>query len=169
MRAWPALAVVALAAVFFAPEIFGDRVAATANMAHWQPWAERATPEQRAAPSHNPDCNLSYYPRRALLHEAWRLGEIPLWNPYSFCGTPFLADVQAGVFYPGNWLLLPFDPARQLGYFLFLHIAWGGLGMLILVRRDAGRFSTGICGPDAGALHPDNRYVVGTHLPRGGI
>ena len=40
MRAWPPLVVVLLAAVFFAPELFGDRIAATANMARWRPWVE---------------------------------------------------------------------------------------------------------------------------------
>jgi hypothetical protein len=125
----------AVAAAFFAPELFGDRVAATANMARWRPWLEHATPEQRIAPSHNPDCNLSYYPRRFVLHETWREGSIPFWNPYSFCGTPFLADVQAGVLYPPNWVLLPWSPAEQLGWFLFLHVAWGGIGVLLLARR----------------------------------
>jgi hypothetical protein len=129
------LAIVLLSAIFFAPELFGGRVAATANMALWRPWMEQATPEQRAAPSHNPDCNLSYYPRRFVLHETWREGVLPFWNPYSFCGTPFLADPQAAVFYPPNWLLLPWSPATQLGWFLFLHVAWGGIGVLVLARR----------------------------------
>ena len=30
----------------FAPELFGGRIAATANMARWRPWTEQATPEQ---------------------------------------------------------------------------------------------------------------------------
>jgi len=135
VKAWPPAAVVVLAAVFFAPELFGGRIAATANMARWRPWVEHATPEERLAPSHNPDCNLSYYPRRFVTHEAWRDGVLPFWNPYSFCGTPFLADPQAGVLYPPNWPLLPMAPERQLGWFLFLHVAWGGIGAMALARR----------------------------------
>lgn len=131
----PPLGILLLAALFFAPELFQGRIAATANMAHWLPWAADADSLARAAPSHNPDCNLSYYPRRAVLHQAWREGTIPLWNPYSFCGTPFLADVQAGVLYPVNWVLLPFDPGTQLGLFLFLQTTWGGLGLYLLLRR----------------------------------
>jgi hypothetical protein len=123
------------AALFFAPELFGDRRVSTANMARWLPWAASASAEERAGPSHNPDCNLSYYPRRAVMHDAWKDGVLPYWNPYSFCGAPFLADPQVGVFYPANWLLVPFDPGRQLGYFLFLHVAWGGIGVWLLARR----------------------------------
>lgn len=33
-------------------------------------------------------------------------GYLPLWNPYSFAGSPFWADVQAAVFYPPSLLTL---------------------------------------------------------------
>ena len=29
-------------------------------------------------------------------------GHLPLWNPYTYAGHPFLADVQAAIFYPIN-------------------------------------------------------------------
>ncbi len=36
------------------------------------------------------------------VYEAKRLfsGQLPLWNPYTFSGHPFLADVQSAIFYP---------------------------------------------------------------------
>ncbi|HET9886555.1 MAG TPA: YfhO family protein [bacterium] len=129
------LAVIAFAVAFFAPVLFGHRVAMTGNMMRWLPWSEDATVAEKAAPSFNPDCNLSYYPRRAVLHDAWNERALPLWNPDTFAGSPFLADVQAGVFYPPNWVLMPFDPKWQMGAFLFFHAAWGGLGLHALLRR----------------------------------
>lgn len=129
-----AAGIVAVSAIFFAPELVGGRLAVTGNIARWRPWAEAVSAEARAAPSVSLDCNLSYWPRRAVMHSAWREGILPFWNPYSFCGTPFLADVQAGVLYPPNWLLLPLEPARQLGWFLFLHAAWAGIGVFALAR-----------------------------------
>jgi hypothetical protein len=33
-------------------------------------------------------------------------GRLPLWNPYTYAGTPFWADVQAAVFYPFSLLTL---------------------------------------------------------------
>ena len=44
-------------------------------------------------------------------------GRLPLWNPYTFSGHPFLADVQAAVFYPLSNLVLALtlpwsDPRR---------------------------------------------------------
>ena len=41
-------------------------------------------------------------------HEVRELsaGRLPLWNPYTFAGAPFWADVQAAVFYPPSLLTL---------------------------------------------------------------
>ncbi|HRJ42326.1 MAG TPA: hypothetical protein PL105_10610, partial [Caldilineaceae bacterium] len=68
---------------------------------------------------------------------------LPVWNPYTYGGHPFLADIQAGVFYPvGDLLLLltlPFSsPAARL-YFLqieaALHIALAGFFIHLLLLR----------------------------------
>jgi len=131
------LAIVAFGAFFFAPELFGNRMLVTASMARWLPWQATASPDEQASVSMHPDCALSYYPRHARMHESWKAGEIPYWNPYSFCGAPFFADPQVGVLYPPNWPLLPFDPGRQLGYKVFLHALWGGIGAWLLARRFA--------------------------------
>src|SRR5262249_29720894 len=32
-------------------------------------------------------------------------GRIPLWDPSIYCGVPFAGNIQAGLFYPPNWLL----------------------------------------------------------------
>ena len=34
------------------------------------------------------------------------VGRLPLWNPYTFAGAPFWADVQSAVFYPPSLLTL---------------------------------------------------------------
>lgn len=45
---------------------------------------------------------LQQYPWKWLAMNGWKKGLIPLENPYSFSGTPLLANIQAGVFYPLN-------------------------------------------------------------------
>jgi Bacterial membrane protein YfhO len=42
------------------------------------------------------------------------MGELPLWNPHTFSGMPFLAATQAGVLYPPNWLFAILSPAVAL-------------------------------------------------------
>lgn len=78
----------------------------------------------------------SYFlPLRWHTAEALAGGELPLWNPYSGGGEPWLANPQTGVFYPPAWLMvvLPFE----LGYVLFLtlHLALLGWGAFTLFRR----------------------------------
>jgi len=43
-----------------------------------------------------------YYPLFEHTRRVWRLGEIPLWNPYNFSGTPQLANLESASFYPLN-------------------------------------------------------------------
>ncbi|MCS6809408.1 MAG: YfhO family protein [Bacteroidota bacterium] len=45
------------------------------------------------------------YPIRVFAARYIHAGELPFWNPYTFAGTPFLADVAVGFFYPPNVLL----------------------------------------------------------------
>src|SRR5947199_9483709 len=40
--------------------------------------------------------------------------ELPLWNPYHFCGTPLIHDIQVGVFYP-PYAVTYFVPGRAVG------------------------------------------------------
>lgn len=73
------------------------------------------------------------YVWRGLAIEEMKKGHLPLWNPYSFSGTPLLANMQSAVFYPFNFVffLLPFSVAWGLlvvmqpllsGLFLYLYL-----------------------------------------------
>ena len=73
---------------------------------------------------------VAYYHREAF----WR-GELPLWNPLSCCGIPFLAQWNTLTLYPLSlvYLLLPFP--WSMGMFSLLHLFLGGLGMYFLAHR----------------------------------
>lgn len=51
------------------------------------------------------DLNGYLYPIHSFLATTLRSGNLPLWNPWSYCGYPQFADMQTGVFYPLNWVL----------------------------------------------------------------
>src|SRR5688572_17948242 len=55
------------------------------------------------------DFAIFSYPLAAYHKAALAQGEIPLWNPYSNCGLPFLAQWNTMVLYPFSiiYLLLP--------------------------------------------------------------
>lgn len=66
-------------------------------------------------------------------------GELPLWNPHVLGGVPVHANPQVGMFYPPNYLLLPFHTEGSLSYvaleaFQLLHQALAGFGMWLLLR-----------------------------------
>ena len=80
------------------------------------------------------DLLLYFYPLRDYAAQAVREGRLPLWNPYTFMGAPFLANSQAGFFYPLNVLMawLPTEQAVSLS--IVLHLAIAALGMYALAR-----------------------------------
>ncbi len=56
----------------------------------------------------------------------------PLWNPYSFTGTPLLANYQSAVLYPLNFLLL-LPNYFGWGLFIFSQTLIAALGMYLLL------------------------------------
>ncbi|MEO6120994.1 MAG: hypothetical protein ABIW46_01565, partial [Acidimicrobiales bacterium] len=64
-------------------------------------------PGQEARPLLNPELGDAYYamyPWHAYLGRRLAAGEVPLWDPHRFAGTPFAANSAPGVWYPPNWL-----------------------------------------------------------------
>lgn len=86
---------------------------------------------------------LAYFHRESFWH-----GEFfPLWNPYSSCGIPFLAQWNTITLYPPSliYLLLPFP--WSLSFFSLVHLFWGGLGMYFLAHRwTAHRWGAAVAG-----------------------
>ena len=69
-----------------------------------------------------------FYPLKLHTADRLRAGEIPLWNPLSGTGEPWLANGQSGVFYPPGLLFLIRSEALAAALFLLLHFAiavWG--------------------------------------------
>ncbi len=80
------------------------------------------------------DLLLFTVPHKLFLATRLRHGEIPLWNPLINMGTPFLANPQAGVFYPMSLLLLAPFPFG-FGLYLVAHYLVAMSGMWALLRR----------------------------------
>src|SRR5687768_11920007 len=76
-----------------------------------------------------------YYPLIRIVHEQWSAGQVPLWNPYIFGGTPLLGQMQGGVFYPPTFLLLPIKPEwLACTYSLLFHYALAGVFTFLYAR-----------------------------------
>jgi len=79
-----------------------------------------------------------FYPYRAYAAEALRRGHLPLWNPYLFMGVPLLANVQAAVFYPLNWVLAWLPAPKMVAWSIVLHIFLAGLFAYLYARLSVG-------------------------------
>ena len=71
------------------------------------------------------DIHRWFYPMKFFLAKSFQSGEIPFWCPYYFCGSPFMSDIQSGVFYPLSvlFLLVPFP--LSFNSFIILHLVLG--------------------------------------------
>jgi hypothetical protein len=63
------------------------------------------------------DFVYQWFPFRQFAASTLASGEIPLWNPYTFNGMPFLAEIQTEVFYLPMMLLTFFLRDGKLGVF----------------------------------------------------
>ena len=81
-----------------------------------------------------PDTISQIYPWKKLTIGTWKAGAIPLWNPYSFAGTPHAANYQSAVFSPMNVLffILPFIDAWSL--LILLQPLIAGIGTYLFLR-----------------------------------
>jgi hypothetical protein len=46
------------------------------------------------------DFRAVHVPLATLIADGFRRGEFPLWDPYTYCGMPIFANIQAALFYP---------------------------------------------------------------------
>jgi len=84
------------------------------------------------------DLLAMHLPMKRFLVRSWHeTGELPLWDPYSFAGQPFVHDVQVAIFYPPHWPLLLLPEERvgaALTWLVVLHVIVAGWCMFALAR-----------------------------------
>jgi hypothetical protein len=86
------------------------------------------------------DFNELHIPYQTFAIENLKSFHIPFWNPYTYNGMPFLADIQVGFFYPFNFLLFLFVkagdlPVKALEYQIILHFFIAQVSMFLLARE----------------------------------
>ncbi|HLN31854.1 MAG TPA: hypothetical protein VK395_29255 [Gemmataceae bacterium] len=88
--------------------------------------------------SDHSDLLAMHLPMKRFLVRSWQeTGEIPLWSPYSFAGTPFIQDVQVAAFYPLHWPLYLLPEERigaVMSWLVLLHVLIAGCCMAAYAR-----------------------------------
>ena len=103
------------------------------------------------------DITYIFHPWKAFASEVLQSGRMPLWNPYAYCGMPFLANWQSAVFYPFSLFFYFFHFPAALKLFHFTHIFLAGLFAYLFGRKQ------GLSAPSAAAImlvFAFNGYIV---------
>jgi hypothetical protein len=82
--------------------------------------------------------------------ELWS-GRLPLWNPYTFGGAPFLADIQSAVLYPIGLLVILVAgksglPLMAVQIEAIVHYFLAGVFVYLLVKHLTGKRLAGLVG-----------------------
>ena len=87
------------------------------------------------------DFRLVHVPFATFIADSIRHGHMPLWDPYTYCGTPLFANIQAALFYPtilsaelaSAWWSLDLIP-RTLACAVVFQIIVAGICTFALLR-----------------------------------
>jgi hypothetical protein len=104
----------------------------------WLARVEHTEAENRILAGSNADMYMYHLPVRDYGFSRLRAGEMPLWNPYTNCGMPFLATYQAGLFYPLNFPHWFFRADVAISLVYLAHIFLAGLFMYLWLRELGG-------------------------------
>ncbi len=133
-KIWPVLIIFALWFLFCFPFFTKGLIPFPSKylVTFFAPWnASYGMPVKNNA---MPDIITQIYPWKQITIDTWKQGQIPLWNPYAFAGTPHGGNYQTAVFSPINILffILPFVDAWSIMILLQPFLA--GVGMYLFLR-----------------------------------
>lgn len=80
------------------------------------------------------DEQASFYHYRAFGFDSLKKGHIPMWNPYIYSGTPYLAGFMAGLLYLPNVIFLFLSYPLATNIVIVLHFLFAGFFIYLLCR-----------------------------------
>ena len=81
------------------------------------------------------DIQFFYFPVWHHAVDSLRAGHLPLWDPYTAFGVPFLANIQACVFYPPTLLFHLGGFTHMFNLYVLLHVTLAGFFMYLWMRE----------------------------------
>jgi hypothetical protein len=80
------------------------------------------------------DIEAMGYPFHHYKYEMWQAGKLFLWDPYTYCGQPYTADIHTGTFYPVNWIFFFIPTATAIVIYVVIHFLIAGIFSYIFLR-----------------------------------
>ena len=133
---WAGLVLLAPPVVLLWTSLAGDGVLSGGDLLFTSPFYAAQAPAGFARPANELAFDVAYQfvPWRHFAWESLRRGELPLWNPYSLAGTPFVATMQSAVFFPINLLLTAAPFVRTFAWSALLRLWIAGFSTYLLAR-----------------------------------
>jgi hypothetical protein len=138
---WPIFLIICISLTFFYPVLLQgkDALPTDALVGAHTPWIEVEWSDYPAGvPIKNQeitDAISQFYPWRSLVGKYWRAGRVPLWNPFLFSGTPFLATLHSATLYPLNAIYLFMNDINSWNMLVFLQVLLAGVFMYLLLHE----------------------------------
>lgn len=136
---WSIFFIIALWFVFGSPFFLRGKIpfAGDYQVTFFAPWSQYSQFSQPVVNNAMPDVIDQLYPWKHLVITDWKSGQIPLWNPYQFGGTPLMANYQSAVFSPLNVLFFLFPFKIGWALLVLLQPLLAGIGMYFFARKIA--------------------------------
>ncbi|NWF53429.1 MAG: hypothetical protein HXY45_01390 [Syntrophaceae bacterium] len=81
------------------------------------------------------DVAQQFYAYRSFIHEEFRNGRFPLWNPYILSGTNFHGEGQPALLYPPTWLFSFLSPETAINWYFYAHSLLLALALFFYLRE----------------------------------
>ena len=134
VRFWPIIVLLCVWGIFSSPYVVKGLVPFPSKylVTFFPPWSPYfSMPVKNSA---MPDVITQIFPWKKLTIETWKTGSVPLWNPYSFSGTPHVGTYQTAVFSPLNLLYLVLPQIDAWSMVVLLQPLLAGLFMYLFIR-----------------------------------
>lgn len=85
------------------------------------------------------DTVLQMLPWQEVVSDMFRHGHLPVWDQFSYSGTPLLANFQSAPFSIFTWIALPFTTPYGMGLAMLAKLWLAGVGMALFLRAMGAR------------------------------
>jgi len=124
--------------ILYGPSLVGTKLLLPLGLLATPGWYLPPHPPWDDVEPQNPvfsDQVLAFEFRRRFAAREVRAGRLPLWNPYNYCGAPFMAANNTAVFSPFRLPSYLFPGPRTLAWVQLLKSLFAGFGAYLFFRR----------------------------------
>src|SRR5258708_15492703 len=133
---WTLVFIILIWFIFSSPYFLMGKVpySSTYQVNFFPPWASYEKFHSPVKNNAMPDIATQIYPWKKFTIETYKLGQVPLWNPYNFSGNPHLANFQSAVLSPFNLLFFIFPFVDAWSILILLQHLLSGIFMYLMLR-----------------------------------